>query len=209
MDDRLRRLERAASEGDEDARAQLAASRIRIGALDPSRVGQAAHLSDPVALRLGPEALPKIDCTCGGLKTCSRCKGAGAYSLPTDLVPFVRRAGIDIAILLAWACDCAEHVLPRADADREPLRTIIGYARELSPADLQALSARTGTLANCMVMRAVQLLVNTAERIQALASPEVVRQGLAGVVTCAYRAAGNTRAERDWQIAALTSRLLG
>ena len=208
-DAQLRRLERLAAGGDDNARAQLTAMRLRAGTLARRRVEQAAHLRDPVAVQVDPGALPKIKCTCGGLALCGRCRGAGAYALPTDLVPFIRQAEIDTGILLAWACDCAEHVLPRAtEDDREPLRTIIGKVRELSP-ELRSLSARTGTPADCMVNRGAQLLVNAAEMVRSLQPAAQASQALAGVATCAYRAAGNTRAERDWQIANLTRRLLG
>ncbi len=217
-DERLRELERRAAQGDDDARAQLIGTRLRLGdrALR-RRVEQAAHLHDPVAAQIDPGALPKIKCTCGLLAKCSRCRGTGMYSLSDDLVPFVRQAEINPEILLAWVCDCAEHVLPlAAKIDREPLREIIGKARGRSP-ELRSLAnaAQEGALANCMVNRAVQLLVSaTAQQLANAVAHRAAgggnwRTGFAGVVTCAYRAAGNTRAERDWQIASLTRRLLG
>lgn len=204
----MRELERRAAEGDDDARAHLIGTRLRLGdrALR-RRVEQAAHLHDPVAAQIDPGALPKIKCTCGLLARCGRCRGTGMYSLSDDLVPFVRQAEIDPEILLAWICDCAEHVLPRAaKADREPLREVIDKARERSPGLRSLANAAQEAPANCMVNRGVQLLVRAVAR-QAAGGADW-RTGFAGVATCAYRAAGNTRAERDWQIAALTRRLL-
>jgi len=214
----MRRLERQAAQGDARARDQLVAARLRTGDLDRERVKLAAHLSDPLAEQLTSEAPPSLKCSCGGSRACMRCGGTGRRPLPTDLVPFARSAEVPGDVLREWACDCAAHVLPLVTEDeREPLRNLIASARALDGA--LASGGRSTQLrgnvlrrepapADQRVSEAVQLLVNAAVFQRNLQPPHRWRTAYAGVVTCAYRAAGNGRDERDWQRRALSGRLL-
>lgn len=69
MDDRARGLERAATGGDEEARARALWERVRRGELDVDRVRLAAFLADPASrLALGGQA-PELP---SGLGTCVR-----------------------------------------------------------------------------------------------------------------------------------------
>lgn len=52
MDQRLRDLERAAADGDGDARLRLLAERVRAGVITPRHLRVAAWLGDPIAARL-------------------------------------------------------------------------------------------------------------------------------------------------------------
>lgn len=208
-DERQRQLERQASQGDANAQAHLIAARLRSGMLARERVELAAHLNDPVATQMSAEPLPGFKCSCGGLRACMRCGGTGTRPLPTDLVPFVRSAQVPADVLREWVCDCAEHVITFApEVDREPLRNVINRARALAPELRSFANAVAEAPANERVNRVVQLLVSAAEFQRSLAPPERWRMAFAGVVTMAYRAAGNTQAERGWQIQALARRLL-
>jgi len=216
----MRRLERQAAQGDEDARAQLTAERLRTGDLNRDRVKLAAHLRDPLAVQLFPEAPPGTKCACKGLRACMRCGGTGTRPLPTDLVPFARTAEIPGDILREWACDCAEHVLQFVpdEEDRDLLRAMIARARALDPSlvadrrieGVPSVSPmeREPAPAVARASHTVQLLVNASILQRRLEPPSQWRTAFAGVVTMAYRAAGNSRDERDWQRQALAGRLL-
>lgn len=60
VDARLRRLERAASQGDVQARVQVLCERLRTGDLDEERVRLAAYLGDPAARLLLGERAPEL-----------------------------------------------------------------------------------------------------------------------------------------------------
>ena len=217
----MRRLERQAAQGDEDARAQLTAERLRTGDLDRDRVKLAAHLRDPLAVQMSSGAPPGLPCSCKGLLACMRCGGTGMCPLPTDLVPFARSAEVPGDVLREWACDCAEHVLQLIpdEEDRELLSAMIARARALDTSLVEdqpiegvpsvSPMEREPAPAVAKASNAVQLLVNASILQRRLEPPFHWRTAFAGVVTMAYRAAGNSRDERDWQRQALAGRLLG
>ncbi|MCO5172530.1 MAG: hypothetical protein M9894_40050 [Planctomycetes bacterium] len=174
-DTRLRRLERAAAQGDLDARVRLLCERLRSGELDEERVRLAAYLGDPAArLLLGPKApdLPVIRAR-GGLELNQRrwITGLRAYGKE-----WLVRAAVAIARARFTAWDRWD------EADERPRRALAAAEAWLAcPCEAHAEEA---DLAQHAALGAAHALVSPGEP-----RPSTAREGLSRLLCAAAGAA--------------------
>ncbi|MBX3472733.1 MAG: hypothetical protein KF878_38260 [Planctomycetes bacterium] len=153
-DTRLRRLERAASQGDLDARVRLLCERLRAGELDEERARLAAYLGDPAArLLLGARApeLPLIRAR-GGHELNQRrwITGLRAYGKP-----WLVRAAVALAEARFTAWDRWD------EADERPRRALAA-AEDWLRCPCEA-HAREADLAQHAALGAAHALVSPGE----------------------------------------------
>ena len=163
VDTRLRRLERAASQGDVEARARVLCERLRAGDLAEERVRLAAYLGDPGARLLLAERAPELPVirARAGLELNQRrwITGLRAYGKEWLVLAAVALAHARFAAWTRWdetderprravaaaeawvRCPCARHV---AEADAAHHAALSAAQALVSPGEARQPGAREG-----------------------------------------------------------------
>jgi hypothetical protein len=119
LDERLRKLEREAAQGDASATARLLVERVRLGELSDERLRLAAYLGHPTAREAVGDALPAPEDALEwvraldghGREACVRAAlTAARHSLPVSGHPVSADVEAALDATAAWlACPCEEH----------------------------------------------------------------------------------------------------